>query len=101
MATADLLIRFMFSIGRKRRILPSTPLNAFSPSKHWVGEMDGKLTSALHACVYTCLCTRFNERGRKKQARSNKQKGKVTQHTQYVHVMYLVCGTWKYMCIAH
>ena len=31
---ADLVSLFIFSIGRNSRIFPSTPLNAFIPSKH-------------------------------------------------------------------
>ena len=47
--------------------------------------------ACVHLCMYIQSC--FNEEGRKKQARSNKQQGKATQHTQgshfpKVHVAY-------------
>ena len=42
----------------------------------------------VHACTCIHVLMRDEKEGRKKQARSNKQKGKATQHTQdmYIHV---------------
>ena len=40
----------------------------------------------MYTCVYICTCLMRDEKeGRMKQARSNKQQGKATQHTQGSH----------------
>ena len=36
-------------------------------------------------CVHVCVLMRDEKEGRKKQARSTKQQGKATQHTQGSH----------------
>ena len=54
-----------------------------------------------HSCVYVHVLMRDEKEGRKKQAKSNKQQGKATQHTHVcVHREGGVNGNIDYKCIS-
>ena len=56
---------------------------------------DNDCRTLSYYCTFIYVLMRDEKEGRKKQARSNKQQGKATQHTQYMYICICSEILWK------